>query len=163
MRGRWPRALTLVLAVAFVACATPGSAQQIRLALTGWPLTVTTTDGGAFEQGFVSLGSTTYSVEVLSNGPNKSTSVQVQCATVCPRSGTIPLSGLQWNRADQPGVWNTLTTAYVTIETQNVVNGGANDPWSNTLNWRYVLSWTGNPPAAVTQYRVRFRLLVANP
>jgi hypothetical protein len=145
--------------------AAPTHAQQINLSTaSALPFTVTTTDGGHFEQGFVFIGSITYTVDVINNNNTlKSSTVQIQCSGTCPRSGTLPLAGLQWNRADQPGVWNTLTTAYASIEQKNIQRNVLNDPWGNTLNFRYVLSWTGTPPTAVTQYRIRFRLVIANP
>jgi hypothetical protein len=136
------------------------------LALTGWPLTVTNTTGNDFEAGFVSLGSTTFSVDGTSNLFNlftsRLTTVSVQCVAPCPRSGTIPAAGLEWRRDDQ-ATWTPLTNAYVDIEERVLTYGGANDPWGRTMHWRYVLSWTGNPPAAASQYRVRFRLLIAAP
>ncbi len=139
---------------------------QTVLTLTGWPLNVTTTSANDFEAGFVLLGSTTIAVDLTSAlfgfFATRSTTVQVQCVAACPRSGSLALTGLQWRRDDQ-ATWTTLTTAYVDIEERTATFNGANDPWSRTLLWRYVLSWTANPPAPASQFRVRFRLVVAAP
>jgi hypothetical protein len=56
-----------------------------------------------------------------------------------------------------------LTGSYVTIEQRDLTYNGTNDPWSNSIHWRYVLSWTGNPPTPLTRWRIRFRLVVAAP
>lgn len=168
--GRVRRSIAL-LAFATALLALPGDAEAqglwgTTLALTGWPLTVTNTTGTDFENGFVSLGSTSFSVNGTSNLFNlfttRITTVAVQCVAPCPRSGTIPASGLEWRRDDQ-ATWTPLTNDYVDIEQRTMVYNGSNDPWTRSMQWRYVLSWTGNPPAAVSQYRVRFRLLVAAP
>ena len=157
--------IVLAAGLGLVGAPTQLTAQQTVLTLSGWPLTVTSTTGGDFEVGAVSLGSTTFSVDATTNVPAKSprsTTVQVQCVPACPRSGTLPLAGLQWRRSDQ-AAWTTLTTAYADIETRTVTFNGLNDPWSQTVLWRYALSWTANPPTAASQFRLRFRLVVAAP
>lgn len=136
------------------------------LTLGGWPLTVTNTTGNDFEAGFVSLGSTTINVNGTSNllslFTNRETTVQVQCVAACPRSGTLTASGIQWRRDDQ-ATWTDLTTGYVDVEQRVLTYNGTNDPWQRTMHWRYVLSWTAHPPTAASQFRVRFRLVVAAP
>jgi len=163
------RLMLLLAAVCTLAGANrPLQAQPVRINLSvlGLPFAVTTTDGADFEQGFVILGSFSFTVQSLptSGSGTKSTTVQVRCRTACPRSGTLPVSGLQWRRVDT-GTWVTATTGYQTLETRTLtVGNAATDPWSNSVQWRYLLSWTANPPtAAATQYRLEFRLTVANP
>jgi hypothetical protein len=160
----------LALAALLAGGATPRVARAqlfgTQLALSGWPLTVTNTTGNDFEAGAVSLGSTGFTVNATSNllnlFSNRVTTVSVQCVAPCPRSGTTVATGLQWRRDDQ-AAWTTLSNAYVDIEQRTLTYNGANDPWGRTLHWRYVLNWTANPPAPASQYRVRFRLLVAAP
>lgn len=147
--------------------AAPGLQAQWNTSLTiaGWPLTATTTDGAAFEAGGVLLGTTTFTVDATSNFiffPNRATTVEVRCVPACPRSGTLPLSGVQWRRNDQ-AAWTTLTTTFVTVESRTLTFNGANDPWSQSMHWRYALSWTANPPTAASQFRIEYRLTVAAP
>jgi hypothetical protein len=164
------RALLGTIAIAGLLVLTPreGHAQlwQTTLTVAGWPLTVTSTSGSDFEAGFISLGSTTFTVNATSNffnlRTNRTTTVQVQCLAACPRSGTLALAGLQWRRADQ-ATWTTLTAAFVTVEQRSLVYNGTNDPWGNTIFWRYLLSWTANPPTAATQFRIQFRMNVTAP
>lgn len=136
------------------------------LTVTGWPLTVTSTTGNDFEAGFVSLGTTSFNVDATSNLFNwfntRVTSVEVQCVAACPRTGTLSATGIQWRRDDQ-ATWTNLTTAYVEVEERTVQYNGTNDPWSRTMQWRYLLSWTAHPPTAASQFRVRFRLVVSAP
>ncbi len=149
-----------------VATAAPLHAQRrTSLTLAGWPLTTTSTTGGDFENGFVLLGSTTFTVDALNNFPAfspRATTVEVQCVPACPASGALPVTGVQWRRNDQV-TWTTLTTAYVPVESRTVTYNGTNDPWSQTMHWRYVLNWTAHPPQATSQFRIRYRLTVASP
>jgi len=140
------------------------AAQTIRLTLNGWPLTAPATDGAAFEAGFVLIGTTSFTVDVTVPGLRRATTVQVECRGGCPQNGggNLPLTGLQWRRADQSG-WTTLTEDYVDIETRNVNFLLENDPWSQTMYWRYLLDWTANPPSPNSTFRIRFRLLVTAP
>jgi len=161
LRSGW-RAL---LAGLLVSVSQDAGAQRTVLSLSGWPRTVTSTSATDFEAGFVLLGATTFTVDATTNTPvltSRSTTVAVQCVPACPRTGTLPLAGVQWRRNDL-ATWNTLTTAYVPIETRTLVFGGVNDPWTQTLQWRYALNWATNGPTAASQFRIRFRLTVAAP
>lgn len=163
LRSGW-RALLAGLFVVSVA-RDAGAQRMTSLTISGWPLSVTATSANDFEVGFINLGSTTFTVDALSNQPVftlRSTTVEVQCVPACPRTGTVPLAGVQWRRNDQAN-WTTLTTGYVPIETRTLAFNGVNDPWSQTLHWRYALDWATNPPAAASQFRIRFRLTVAAP
>jgi hypothetical protein len=154
-------------ALVIAALSTVPAAAQARTSLTvaGWPLTTTTTTAADFEAGAVALGSTSFTVDLLATNPpmtSRVTLVEVQCVPACPRSGTLPLTGLQWRRDDQ-ATWTPLTTAYVAIESRTATFNGANDPWSRTMHWRYALTWAGNPPTAASEFRLRYRLTVTPP
>ena len=154
-------------AIGVLLAATPGivRAQQTRMNITGWPLTMATTTGADFEAGAVSLGTTSITVDARTNmppGSPRTTTVAVSCLPACPRTGTLPLAGLQWRRDDQVS-WTTLTTTNVVIEQRQILFNGTNDPWSRTLQWRYVLNWLTNPPTAATQFRIQFSLTVTAP
>lgn len=159
-----PRAF-LALLVAALATRTVEAQARTTLTVSGWPLAATSTSAAEFEAGSVALGSTAVTVDLVATNPpltSRSTTVEVQCVPACPRSGTLPLLGLQWRRDDQ-ATWTPLTTAYAIIETRTATFNGANDPWSRTIHWRYTLTWAGNPPMAVSEFRLRFRLTVAPP
>lgn len=153
------------LLVAALAMRTVEAQARTTLTVSGWPLAAASTSAAEFEAGSVALGSTAFTVDLVATNPpltSRSTMVEVQCVPACPRSGTLPLAGLQWRRDDQ-ATWTTLTTAYAIIETRTATFNGTNDPWSRTMLWRYALTWAGNPPTAVSEFRLRFRLTVAPP
>lgn len=157
---------TLVLGAALGFClasaAAPAAAQQIRLTISGLALTKTTTPPSDFDAGSAAWGSMSFLVDVRTNGPEKVTTVSVRCATPCPATGTLSLSRVQWRRADL-GTWNTLTTSYVDVESRNARRNVLNDPWSNSIYWRYLLDWVATPPAGPSRFNLQFQLTVSAP
>lgn len=158
-----------VAVLALVAGAAGGLDAQNRrtvLTISGLPLAAANPTATDFDNGSVSVGSSSFSVDLTTNAgggfPVRVTTVQVRCQSPCPNSGTLPLASLQWRRADL-GTWNTLTTTFVTVETRTATFGGTNDPWSNSVFWRYNLSWTTRPPVADTEYWIDFQLVVTAP
>ena len=157
----------LALASGAIASLEAQGSRRTNLTVTGLPLSVATTTTADFDALSVAIGSFSFTVDLTTNSGGagfspRSTTVQVRCGTPCPASGTLAVGSLQWRRSDL-GTWNPLTTAYVTVENRTATFGGANDPWSNTVFWRYALSWTGNPPTAATAFYLQFQLTVAAP
>lgn len=168
--ARRASSILLALIVGFALAPSDLRAQGQRISemtISGFPLSVAGATTVDFEAGAVSLGTTGLSIDLTKNTGGggfspRVTTVNVQCATPCPASGTLPLGALQWRRADL-GTWNTLTTSYVLVESRTATYGGTNDPWSNSIFWRYQLTWTGTPPTAATQFNIRFQLVVTGP
>ncbi len=153
------------LSCAFLAARPAAAQRNTVLAVTGLPLQVTTTTANDFDANAVILGTFAFTVNLTSNSPSftpRQTTVQVRCESPCPNTGTLQETSLQWRRIDL-GTWNTLTTGYSTIEVRDAVYNGTNDPWGNSVQWRYNISWTGTPPTALTRWRIRLRLQVAAP
>lgn len=152
------------LAALLVGLAAPAGAQNRRTVLTiaGLPLAVASTSPNDFDAGSVSIGSNSFEVDLTTNAggafPTRVTTVNVRCAVGCPAA----VANLQWRRNDL-GTWNTLTTAYALIESRTATIDGVNDPWSNSLFWRYELSWLGDPPAATETFNLEFQLVVTAP
>jgi hypothetical protein len=169
MRARFRSALgKLALAVgALVLTTASADAQGGRrtfLYVTGLALTVTSTSAADFESGAVQIGTMTFTVDLTANNPNFSprlTTVAMRCA-VCPASGTISAAGLQWRRGDL-GTWNPVTATFTFVEQRLAFWQGANDPWSNTISFRYALDWATSAPAAATEFQLEFQLTVAAP
>ncbi len=165
----WMRRAFVLLTLACGAAA-PLEGQGNRrtsLTVTGLPLSVATTTTADFDAGSVSLGSMSFVVDLRTNVGGggfspRVTTVQVRCGAPCPTSGTLTVGALQWRRSDL-GVWNALTTAFVTVETRTAAFNGVNDPWGNSIFWRYALTWTGTPPTAATAFQLEFQLTVAAP
>jgi hypothetical protein len=138
-----------------------------ELTLTGFPLTTTTTTVADFDAGFVSIGTTNFTVDLTRNTGGggfspRLTTVRVLCALPCPASGTLPPGALQWRRADL-GAWNAIGTTGALVESRTAAFDGVNDPWGNAVEWRYALTWTGTPPTTATQFNIAFELVVTAP
>lgn len=143
----------------------PTVGRRTSLTVTGLPFTVSQTTPADFDAGFVVLGTITFTVDATSNNPAfspRATTVNVRCFAPCPSTGTLASTGLQWRRGDL-GTWNALTTTQTLVETRIITFNGANDPWSNTIQFRYLLNWAGTPPTPATQFRVELQLVVAAP
>jgi hypothetical protein len=153
------------LSVLVPAGASAQGGRRTFLYVTGLPVTVTGTTPAQFDAGAVDLGTITFTVDATANNPNfspRATTVSVRCFAPCPASGTLTPTGLQWRRGDL-GTWNPLTTTFAFVELRNLVFNGVNDPWSNTIQFRYALSWVASPPTPATQFQVELQLVVAAP
>lgn len=171
MRGARRSGLVGLVAGLLAAASAPAAAQNQRtsLTVTGLPLSVTSTVADDFEAGFVSLGTFTFTVDLTTNAGrppgfvDRVTTVAVRCGSPCPTSGTLPVGALQWRRGDQV-TWTPLSTAWADVETRAATFNGSNDPWSNTVAWRYLVSWTGSPPTALpTTWQLELQLTVTAP
>jgi len=94
------------------------------------------------------------------NGKTCTTTVSLR-ASSASLGGGKPLSDLEWRRADL-GTWNTMTTTDAVVESRTVQNNVLNDPWSNTVFLRMLLSWTSDAPATYSTGLV-FTLTVTTP
>jgi hypothetical protein len=157
------RAALLPLLLALAAPAF-GVAQSTSITVAGFPLVFPTPTGADFVAGFIqSTSGTPYTVDAtLGAAGQRTTIVSVRCSAPCPAIGSKPLASLQWSRQDL-GTWQTLTTTDAFVEQRVVVFNGSNDPWSNTLNWRFLLNWTGDPPGGQSRFNIRFTLTVTVP
>jgi hypothetical protein len=159
--------LTIALAVGLPVRGGAQGNRRTTLAVTGLPLTATTTMATDFDAGSISLGSVAFTVDLTTNSGGggfspRVTTVQLRCGAPCPASGTLAVGSLEWRRADL-GTWNALTTTYVTVESRTATFNGTDDPWGNSVFWRYLLAWTSNPPTAATEWRLEFQLTVSAP
>ena len=74
-------------------------------------------------------------------------SIRAASATM---GGSKPIGDLQWRRNDL-GTWNSLTTVNVTVESRTMRRTPVlNNPWSNSVLFRTLLSWANDPPATYT-------------
>ncbi len=145
---------------------TPASAQGNRrtnITVTGTPMTVTETTTTDFDAGSVTVGAVNYVVDLRTNSGQggfspRVTTVNVRCGPACAGN----FARLQWRRNDL-GTWNTLTTAYVTVESRTAEFDGINDPWNNSMIFRYQLGYAVDPPSGPTAYTLQFQLVVTAP
>lgn len=162
------RALLLaVVALAPAAALVPTGARaqnlSTTLTVTGFPLSVAPT-GGDFASGSVDTSPVSFEVEASAGPANASrtTILSIRCALPCPVTGTKPVSSLYWRRSDQGG-WTQLTTGDAEVEQRAVVRNGMNNPWGNSLLFRFLLSWAGDPAGTTGSYEVVLTLTVTAP
>jgi len=154
----------LFLLLAAVLCPADTQAQRFDLTVTGLPLTFPSPTGGDFAAGYIeSATPTTFSVNAAT-GPNgtRRTYVYVRCGTPCALAGSQPVGTLQWRRSDQ-STWNSLTTTNTLVEWRTVRRNSVNDPWGNSIVWRYLLDWDADLPGAMSRYNVVFTVTVTTP
>lgn len=131
-----------------------GTALAQRLTLTlnsGSPVAFPAPTETDYDNTFVTATAPLAFTVALSGGPpttNRTGSVSIRAAAAV-MGGAKPISDLQWRRSDL-GVWNGLTTGNVTIQSFTMQRGGLNNPWSNSVVFRTLLSWAVDGPAAYT-------------
>ena len=129
----------------------PSAATAQRLTLTlnsGSPVAFPNATEADYDAGFVAATSPLAFTVDLNSGPpgvNRTTIVSIRAASAV-MGGTKPISDLQWRRNDL-GTWNGLTTSNVTVESRPIVRNSTNDPWSNSILFRTLLSWSTDGPA----------------
>ena len=140
-------------------------AQKTNLTVTGFPVAFPVPSGTDFAAlSITSASSITFSVATVSGKGQRTTTVSIRCGTPCPTTGTKSVSSLQWRRSDVANGWTTLTTSDAAVETRVVQTGTTNDPWSNSLFFRFNLSWTGDAPSATANsYNIIMTLTVTVP
>lgn len=156
-----PLGRILVATVLLVLCADFVQAQTNRLSrltVSGFPLLDSETAIADLETGSISMGSTSFTVDLVSSAggqyTNRYTNVEILCAAPCP----VDVTRLQWRRADS-GTWNALSaTTWASVEIRLATFNGTNDPWSQTIFWRYMVDWENTPPAPALEYRIQYRL-----
>lgn len=137
--------------------------RRTTVTVTGLPLSVTQTTTTDFDAGSVAIGSISIAVDLTTNTgaggfSPRVTAVNIRCGPTC----TGNFARIQWRRADL-GTWNPLTTSFVNIETRTATFNGTNDPWSNTVFFRYQLAYASDPPSGPTQHTLEFQLVVTAP
>lgn len=122
----------------------------VALTVTGGPVAFPTPAASDFVTGSIAAtGALTYSIATSGGPPGTShTSTVTIRATTGTLGGTKPVSDLQWSRADLPGTWNGLSVSDAQVQRQTIVRKGANDPWSNQLNFRMLLSFANDVPGS---------------
>ena len=145
----------------------PAEAQRTALTVSGFPVAFTTPTAAELTAGSVTSSTATMFVVDATTGTigNRTTTVWIRCQTPCPASGTKPASTLRWRRADL-ATWNPITTTDVMVESRvvvyNILIGGSNDPWSNSIYWQFLVDWTNDSPGSNT-FNIIMTLTVTYP
>jgi hypothetical protein len=159
--------LLLVLLTAFAArgAVAQGSVKN-RMTLSGTTITFPTpteSDYDASPVGFVAASTSitaTFDASKAggpSSGTQRTSTISISGST----TGTKPIGDFQWQRQGT-STWTSLTASDATVESRPFVFNGLNDPWTSTVLFRALLSWTTDVPGTYPATIV-FKLTVTTP
>ena len=72
------------------------------------------------------------------------------------------MASLQWRRSDL-GAWASITTSDAVVEQRWMVMNLFNDPWANTILFRFLLDWTTDRPGTSGSFNLVMTLTVTAP
>lgn len=122
---------------------------SVVLTVTGSPVTIPAPAIADYNAGFVVDPTTlSYNVNIAGGPPSNTHLTVVTIRSASATFGTLALSNLQWARTDI-GSWTPLTTSDVQVESRDISRNSGNN-WTNSLQFRCLISWTGVPPATYT-------------
>jgi len=119
---------------------------SVVLTVTGSPVTIPAPAIADYNNGFVVDATTlSYNVNIAGGPPSNTHLTVVSIRSASATFGTLALSNLQWRRTDLAS-WNGLTTSDAPVESRDISRNSGNN-WTNSLQFRCLISWTGVPPA----------------
>jgi hypothetical protein len=137
-----------ILASALLVAASPLAGQAHTLTLANNAITFPAPTAADYVTGWInSTTGVTFTVNATATGGQASTTTVAIKSNSANLGNGKALATLQWRRSDLVGAWNTITTTNANVEARTVTFNGANDPWSNTIYFRMLLSWTTDAPA----------------
>lgn len=96
--------------------------------------------------GFVnSSNGVTFTVDATTGNQSHTTTILIRATSASLGGGKV-IGDLQWRRSDL-STWTSIAATDVQVEQRVQVRNGLNDPWSNTIFFRMLLSWTADAPA----------------
>jgi len=141
---RSPRVVSLTIAA--VALAFRLAPAQVSFTVTGAPVVIPAPAVADYNAGFVTDPTgIAWTVNVTGGASTNRTSIISIRSTSADFGGGKALGDLQWRRSDL-AAWNSVTGIDLTIESRTIRKNGINDPWSNSIFFRSLLSWTADPP-----------------
>ncbi|HEV2018479.1 MAG TPA: hypothetical protein VGQ98_09275 [Gemmatimonadaceae bacterium] len=135
------RAILLALAL----FASPVAAQKTILTLAGGAVTFPSPAAADYIAGFVDAPAGATFTLNAQTGTSRTTTIAIRSSSANLGGGKV-MGDLKWRRSDL-ATWNSITLTDAQVEQKVVVRNGSNDPWSNTIFFRMVLSWTTDAPA----------------
>jgi len=140
--------VSAVISLALVLCASPLAAQKSVLTLAGGTITFNAPTAADFIAGYIDSPTGVTSTVNAQTGTSRTTTISVR-STSASLGGGKAIGDLQWRRSDL-ATWNSITLTDAQVEQRIVVKGVLNDPWSNTIFFRMLLTWTTDAPATYT-------------
>ena len=148
----WARHL-LVATTLLPMLAGAAHAQKLTLSTTaGNPVAFPTPTETDYDNGSVAAtAALAFTLDLLGGGGagvNRHGILSIRASSAV-MGGTKPIGALEWRRSDL-ATWNSLTTADVQVESRAMMKSTLNDPWSNSIFFRTLLSWANDGPATYT-------------
>src|SRR5215208_6342079 len=136
---------TSAISLALLLFASPLAAQRTNLSLAGGTITFPAPTAADYTAGWInSTSGVTLTVNAQS-GASRTTTISIRSTSANLGNGKV-IGDLQWRRADL-ATWNSISVTDTEVEQRVVVRGSLNDPWSNTIFFRMLLSWDTDSPA----------------
>ena len=133
------------ISLALVLCASPLAAQKTILTLAGGAITFNAPTAADYIAGFIdSPTGVTFTLNAQT-GASRTTTISIRSTSLSLGGGKV-IGDLEWRRSDL-AAWNPTTLIDAQVEQRVQVRNGANDPWSNTIFFRLILTWTTDAPA----------------
>ena len=139
---------SVAVSLALVLFTSPLGAQNPKtdLTLAGATITFPAPTAADYVNGYVNSSTgVTFTVDATTGNQSHTTTILIR-ATSANLGGGKVIGDLQWRRSDL-ATWNGITGTDVQVEQRVQVRNGANDPWTNTIFFRMLLSWTSDAPA----------------
>ena len=133
------------ISLALVLCASPLAAQKTILTLTGATITFNAPTAADYIAGYIDSPTGVTFTFNAQTGISRTTTASIRSTSASLGGGKV-IGELQWRRSDL-AAWNSITLTDAQVEQRIVVRGVLNDPWSNTIFFRMLLSWTTDAPA----------------
>jgi hypothetical protein len=138
--------IAMAFAVATLASllTSPLGAQKTSLAVTGGTVTFPTPTVTDYVNGYVDAAAGATFTIGAQTGASRTTTVFVRSTSANLGGGKL-IADLQWRRSDL-ATWNSISLTDAQVEQRVLIRNSLNDPWSNTIFFRMVLSWARDAP-----------------
>lgn len=133
------------ISLALALFASPLAAQKTTITLAGATITFPAPTAADYIAGFVNSATGATFTLNAQTGASRTTTVSIRSLSASLGNGKV-IGDLQWRRSDL-ATWNNITLTDAQVEQRVQVRNGLNDPWSNTIFFRMVLTWTTDAPA----------------
>jgi hypothetical protein len=145
--GRWVHGgiTSAAISLALALFASPLAAQKTILTLAGGTITFPAPTAADYIAGFVNSSTGATFTLNAQKGASRTTTVSIRSLSATLGNGKV-IGDLQWRRSDL-ATWNSITLTDAQVERRVQVRNGLNDPWSNTVFFRMILTWTTDAPA----------------
>lgn len=137
---------TALVALALVASTAAAQNPRTTLTLATPTINFPSPTAADYVAGFVnSSNGVTFTVDATNGNQSHTTTILIRATSASLGGGKV-IGDLQWRRSDLTG-WTSIAATDVQVEQRVQVRNGLNDPWSNTIFFRMLLSWTTDAPA----------------